>query len=351
MEVDYIIVGQGIAGTMLSYYLLQQGNTVVVRDKYQPNSASYTASGIINPITGRRFVRTWMIESLMPFAENAYKTLEKELNIQIFQQTQVIDFHASTQMHLAFNSRLPEEKEYLSISYQNNQWNSAFNYPFGVGIISPVYLINLQKLLTAWRKKLQAQSLLLDTFFQLNHLQLFPESIQYKQIKAKAIIFCNGIQAAHLPYFNKLPFAPNKGEALLLNIPQLPRQFIYKQGISLVPWQDHLWWAGSSYEWSYNNHLPSETFRTKTEQQLQKWLLLPFEIKAHIAAERPATIERRPFVGLHPYFPQVGILNGLGTKGCSLAPFFANAFSKHLITREPLLPEISIHRFQKILKP
>lgn len=95
MEVDYLIVGQGIAGTMLSYYLLQQGSTVIVIDQYNPFSASQIASGVINPITGRRFVRTWMIETLMPFAAFTYKCLEKELNISILQQAQLLDFHTT----------------------------------------------------------------------------------------------------------------------------------------------------------------------------------------------------------------------------------------------------------------
>ncbi|WP_298391487.1 FAD-dependent oxidoreductase [Hydrotalea sp.] len=351
MEVDYLIVGQGIAGTMLSYYLLQQGSTVIVIDQYNPFSASQIASGVINPITGRRFVRTWMIETLMPFAAFTYKCLEKELNISILQQAQLLDFHTTPQMHLAFSNRLPNETEYLSIPDDTNQWNSYFNYPFGVGEIHPVWLVNLQRLLQTWRNKLRELQVLIEANFHAHNLQLFSNGIQYEQVSAKAIIFCNGTQAADLPYFQKLPFASNKGEALLLNIPELPRQNIYKKGISLVPWQDDLWWAGSSYEWSYENTLPTEVFRQKTLQQLQQWLQLPFKIKAHVAAERPATLERRPFAGMHPYYPHIGIFNGLGTKGCSLAPFFAKAFSEHLKNGQPLLPEVSIRRFHKILRP
>ena len=45
----------------------------------------------------------------------------------------------------------------------------------------------------------------------------------------------------------------------------------------------------------------------------------------------------------------VGILNGMGTKGCSLAPYFANQLMQHLINNSSLLPEVDILRFAKTL--
>jgi len=351
MEVDYVIVGQGIAGTMLSYYLLQQGNTVIVVDEFNPNSASQVASGVINPVTGRRFVTTWMIETLMPFAQKAYQSLEKLLNVSIIQQTQLIDFHTTRQMQQAFQQRANDDNTYVSELTNTNHWQQYFQYAHGIGTIQPVFHIQLQTLLSTWRNYLQQQQILLPEVFSLQNLTLSSSSIAYRNIKAKAIIFCNGLQAMHLPYFNKLPFAPNKGEALILHLPNLPTQYLYKHGISLIPWQNNLWWAGSSYEWSYNNALPTQNFQQKTMQQLQQWLKMPFQLQQHIASERPATLERRPFVGMHPYFSQIGILNGFGTKGCSLAPYFAYALAQHLTNGYPILAEAAINRFQKILQP
>jgi glycine/D-amino acid oxidase-like deaminating enzyme len=94
---------------------------------------------------------------------------------------------------------------------------------------------------------------------------------------------------------------------------------------------------------------PTATFRNKVEQHLKHWLKLPFEITGCIASERPATIERRPFVGLHPLYPAVGILNGMGTKGCSLAPFFARQLTEHLLQEKPLDKEVDVQRFKKVI--
>jgi len=61
MEIDYLIIGQGICGTFLSWYLRKAGISFIVIDEPRPDTASRVAAGIINPVTGRRIVKTWLI--------------------------------------------------------------------------------------------------------------------------------------------------------------------------------------------------------------------------------------------------------------------------------------------------
>ena len=51
---DYIIVGQGIAGTNLAFQLIDSGKSIMVIDQVNLNSSSRVATGIINPVTGRK---------------------------------------------------------------------------------------------------------------------------------------------------------------------------------------------------------------------------------------------------------------------------------------------------------
>src|SRR5476649_368487 len=106
MQTDHLIIGQGICGTFLSYYLHKAGKNVMVIDEPQPFSASKAASGIINPVTGRRIVRTWMIEEIMPFAVEAYTQVGNELGETLIKQSNVIDFHPTPQMKISFEKRL-----------------------------------------------------------------------------------------------------------------------------------------------------------------------------------------------------------------------------------------------------
>ncbi|HZF65960.1 MAG TPA: FAD-dependent oxidoreductase, partial [Chitinophagaceae bacterium] len=78
-------------------------------------------------------------------------------------------------------------------------------------------------------------------------------------------------------------------------------------------------------------------------------LKVPYKIVDHKAALRPSTLERRPFVGFHPQHPSVGILNGMGTKGSSLAPFFAHQLVQNICFGSPITDEANVQRFSRIL--
>lgn len=349
MYFDIIIVGQGITGTFLSYYLQKNNLSFIIIDESKSNTASKAAAGIINPITGRRIVKTWMIDELMNFAKNSYKEIEKGLNINCFTETKIIDFFPTPQMRNAFLKRFEEDPEYLKLPSNENDQRGNLNYDFGYGEIEPVFLININELLAAFRKKLLNENFLIEEHFEIDELKVSENKIQYRDISAGKIIFCGGIESFSNQFFKNLPFAPNKGEALIAEIKEFSSNYIFKKGINIVPWKENLFWIGSSYQWEFNDDKPTESFRKQTESILRNWIKTDFKIIEHFASVRPATLERRPFVGFHPIYKNVGILNGMGTKGCSLAPFFANQLVEHIANSSPLNADANINRFDKIL--
>ena len=367
MHTDILIIGQGICGTFLSRELERAGIPFLVLDESRPYTASKAAAGLINPVTGRRIVKTWMIDELLPFAQETYGTLEKEWGVTVIQPAGVIDFFPTPQMRLAFLKRLEEDPQYLQLPEDEHSWDTLFRYELGYGMIHPCWLVDLPGLLAAARKRMLVQGVLREERFDPGALVVEKEGrrIQYKDISAGRVIFCDGMEGFTNPYFSLLPFAPNKGEALVVEIPDLPDRVeisglpdrqttIFKKGISLAPWKEAckkgLYWVGSSYEWSFTDNGPTEAFRKRTESILQDWLKIPFRTVEHIASVRPATLERRPFVGFHPSYPAIGILNGMGTKGCSLAPWFARQLVQHITEGTAILPEADIRRFRKVLE-
>lgn len=350
MQIDYLIIGQGISGTWLSYYLQKENKSFLVIDNHFSNSPSRIAAGIINPVTGRRHVEVWMAEKILPFTWDAYSQIGNELAITAISQKNIIDFFPSPQMQVSFMQRTEEKGEYVYNYNEENKFRNFFNYDFGCGEIKPVYTAHLETLLPAWRQQLKEKEFLLEEEFEISQLKISTKKIQYKDIIAWKIIFCDGNSSTDNPYFRQLPFAPNKGEVLLVEIPDLPKDRIYKKGMMLAPLvAPGMWWVGSNYTWKFDNPDPTKEFREKTEQLLKDWLKIPFKITAHLAGIRPATLERRPFVGFHSVHPNVGILNGMGTKGCSLAPYFAKQLVDHLCYSSPITPEADIKRFSKIL--
>src|SRR5687767_13551386 len=150
IKTEFLIVGQGITGTFLSWYFNQSKHSFVVIDHIDPSSSSRVAAGIINPVTGRRIVKTWMIDELMPFAQNAYEDLGAALNIEAIRQKNIIDFFPTPQMRLAFYQRLSEDTQYLSIPTEEKKWKECFNDDFGFGEIKPCLLVNISGILSAY---------------------------------------------------------------------------------------------------------------------------------------------------------------------------------------------------------
>lgn len=348
VQTDYLIIGQGISGSFLSWNLLKAGQRVVVIDNNKPNTASKVASGIINPVTGRRIVRTWMIEELLPFAQEAYHEFGSDLGVSVARTIDILTFHASEQMSTAWYDRIADGEDFIRKANNYNDYSAYFNAPYGIGVTSPGLIIDIQLLLARWREKLAAANSIINEDFNIENCSITDQGVSYKGIYAKKVILCNGVEGFENQYFRKLPYALNKGEALLVSIPDLPQSNIYKQGMSIVPVGGELFWVGSSFDWSFEHNQPTRVFRQKVEQVLDSWLKLPYTVVDHKAAIRPSSIERRPFVGLHPAFQNLGILNGMGTKGCSLAPYFSSQLTQYILKNEKIDINVDVSRFARL---
>ena len=56
---DVIIIGQGLAGTVLSETLARRGSRVLIFDAPLEGRASWVGTGLVNPIVLRRTVLSW----------------------------------------------------------------------------------------------------------------------------------------------------------------------------------------------------------------------------------------------------------------------------------------------------
>ncbi|HAI83825.1 MAG TPA: hypothetical protein DCL43_09160, partial [Chitinophagaceae bacterium] len=220
-DYDVIIVGQGIAGTWLSYYLLQQQQRVLVIDDAQANAASRVASGVINPVTGRQVVTTWLADTLLPHAHHAYTALGSLLNIGILNDKGIVAFPPSLQMKTAYEQKFTVEPNYVTAVSILDTYASWFHFQYGAVQIQPAFLLHLPAMLTGWRTYLDSQNALLPAPFHENDLVLTPNGVTYQTYKAKYLIYANGVATGKSKYWQSLPFSYNKGEALIVSIPAL----------------------------------------------------------------------------------------------------------------------------------
>jgi glycine/D-amino acid oxidase-like deaminating enzyme len=203
-------------------------------------------------------------------------------------------------------------------------------------------------LLDHWRNYLVQQNALRESHFDWEDLVLTDEGVHYHDISAKKFICCEGVKGRENPYFSSLPYNRNKGEALVLRIPGLPQEALYHFGLRLVPWQEpDLFWFGSSHEWTFPDDQPSQSWYDQAIASLNETLRLPYTVEAHLAAERPSVAGQVPFAGQHPHQPALVIFNGLGTRGYSSGPFFAQQLAQQLLHPQHDIPIADIQRFYK----
>jgi len=346
MEFDYLIAGQGIAGTLLSYSLLQAGQRVLVIDEYKSNSASRIAAGVINPVSGRRFEMAWMYNQLHPFAVHTYRQLEQLLGVPVLRERDIWMVLPSEQMRAAFLAKtLQGAAQQYTHPADAALWNAWLHQPYGAALVKGATVL-LQHLLPAWRAWLESRQCLWAERLEPSLLQVGNNSVVYKGLRARALIFCEGAQITGNPWFGaRLPFLLNKGEVLKVRIPGLDTDNIIKRSITLVPQEKEVYWVGSTFVWDYPDERPTAEKRAFLEAGLQQLLKVPYIVLDQLAGIRPSGKDRRPVMGLHPQYPALGVFNGLGTKGCSLAPYMAHDLTQHLLHGKPLQPETDIKRY------
>lgn len=347
MKYDYIIVGQGIAGTMLAHFLIENKQNILVIDNHHLTASSKVAAGIVNPITGRRYVKSWMFDTLLDFAQKTYQLLGESLNISCFEERNIVRVLFNNKEANDFYARSGEVgyDEYMLEHAEMSEYENILNPVFSLGEVTHSGKVNLGEILVAFRQKLEANNQLLSEQFNFEDLSIYDDGVNYKTIEAKNIIFCEGIKGTENPYFKHLPFNGAKGQVLIVRIPNFQPSKIFKHRLFFVPLKEDLFWVGATNENQYTDDLPTEKGRVNLEKKLQKIVKVPYEIISHQAAIRPNIKDRRPLIGRHPLFHRLFIFNGLGTKGSSLAPYFAHHFVMHLLHEEPLMKVVDIERF------
>ncbi|BDS09662.1 NAD(P)/FAD-dependent oxidoreductase [Aureispira anguillae] len=345
---DYIIVGQGIAGTLVAHFLQKKQQTLVVIDHKHHQASSMVAAGLINPITGRNFVKSWRIDELIPFAIQTYRELEQELDIPILSLRSVAMLFGSikTENDWLVRSGNPDLTNYIAPTFDLSFYTD-FLAELQNGVeFQQAGRVHLKALVLAYQQQLEKTQTYLTEQFDYSQLEIRDNCVAYKGLVARRIIFAEGFQAIHNPYFNYLPFAPAKGDILIVKIPNYPApNKLVKHGVFIIHLEKDLYWIGSTYNRDYKTTAPLPKAQKSLEERLRRILKLPFEVVQHLAAVRPTVRDRRPFIGQHPLFPMLYLFNGMGAKGSYLSPFFAAEFVAYLEDHQALDAEININRY------
>lgn len=328
VALDFLIVGQGLAGTLLAHSLMKKNKRVAIIDNDFKGSATKIAAGVINPITGRRIVKSWRIDEFLPFARTFYKNLEQEIEIPLWHERELVRTLADNEAENEWllRSSWAEYHAFCGVTLDHKKVATDFedtvNPFFSYATTAQVAQVNVSDLIAFFQKKWLAEGTLIQEKIDADDLEIQENHVFYKKYKAKCVIFCEGANGVNNPFFGWLPFNIDKGESLDIRISEAEFQKIFKHNISIVPLKEkNTYWVGATNEWNSPHDLPTQAKRDILVSELREILKTDFEVLAQHAAFRPTVKDRRPMMGFHPNFCSLAIFNGFGTKGASLVPF------------------------------
>lgn len=323
-----LIIGQGIAGTLLSWSLQKLGKQVQIWDGNLAGSASIAAAGIINPVTGKRFVKSWRFDEFYPVAKAIYQTLEKELGIPIWEERPTLRLMGSIEEANDWSIRCAQADyvDHLSETKDTGAWADLIKPGFRFGYIQTSARANLPLLVTTFRQKAIDEGMFSNKTMEYQEVETQLQAFDH-------IVFCEGWNGQNNPYFPEAQFRVSKGSALIIRflsgISPQPTEML-KKTLLLTPIGKDSFWVGSTYEWQFEDPSPSPKARRILVEYLEEMLDVPFEVVDHVAGIRPTMVDRRPFVARSALNPKVYMFNGLGTKGALLGPFFAQLLAAQI---------------------
>lgn len=338
----FLIVGQGLAGTLVGFRLERAGHVVQYQDAPGQTAASEVAAGIINPITGRRFVKSWKIDELIPEAIDVYTQLGKLLGANYWHPQSLIRTLYNRGDLNDWQVRSADEgyQRYLEDEPDIGRISDLTQPVFAYAGVRHAGRVSVGQLVRDYRGKLMTENRFEGKAFDYSRVS---DSLQ----AADRIIFCEGWRGRFNPYFDFAGHSGNKGEVLFVRTkaPQLDRMF--KHRVFLVPVAGDLYWVGATSENRFADESVTAANRSFLEDRLAEVLKVPYEIVRQQAAVRPTTKDRRMLVGAHPENKQLFILNGLGTKGASLGPTGSKWLVELMLEGKPVPGEVNVNRFFK----
>ena len=333
MRAEFLIIGQGLAGTCLALELMSRNKTVVVADRFDPHAATRVAAGMFNPVTSKLRTGTWNADVLFPHLDGFYRRAEELLQHKFYHPKMMYRPFKSVEDQ---NGWSMEEHPFIRRLHFSSAWPGSVHDPLGGIEIDHAGNLDTRGLLDAFRRYLQERGL----FIELS------DEREASSISADhpCVIWCEGVGVMNNPLFRWLPISTLKGEVLEVQT-NLRTDMLFNGPAWLVPdQQPGHFRAGSTYDRSAT---PGNTTAGIDGLQARLTALLkhPFTVKGTDWGFRPVVRDRRPVLGVHPQQHRHHVFNGLGTKGVSLAPWCAACMADFLTGKGSPPEQVNISRF------
>lgn len=342
--VDFLIVGQGLVGTVLAYELERRGCNVLVMDQSRPHSASKVAAGLFNPFVFKWITKSWNADELLPVLLETYRAIEELTGAEFLHQTGIIRVIASQKEADSWAKKRKRPDFAAHIDEQaSTALDQRFDKGWGAVAIKSAGWLDIPRMTAAFRDYLAQEGRIRSETFDHSQLE-HGDPCRYGDITCRQVVFCEGAGVDQNPWFKHLHYRHTKGEVLDIEATDIALDACLNYGQFIVPRGNGVFRTGTTYNWKELDDVPTPEAEEKILRNHEAFFGKRPSIQAHRAGIRPTSADRRPFAGCHPDYPKLAILNATGSKGVLLAPWSARQLAEHLLNNKALHPEIDLRR-------
>ncbi len=344
-HVENLIVGQGLAGSAIAWTLHWSGQSLLLIDREQDNTASKVSAGLVTPMTGKRLVKSARFEEYWSVAVAFYRRVEHETDSSFFEETDMIRLFEDEVARSAFIRR-SEAESLGGIEHWEGQVQTGGIIRHGIAM-SPAARVNVNRYLEVTRSYFAA----CDSYQQMDvdfekDFSVKDEEVQLasQRLSAQRLISCQGVETNTM--FPSVPNNPSRGDILTVNIPEYERTEVLHRSVWIAPNSDGSQTVGSTYDWKNQTAEPTDAGRQEVLQKLNRIVAGTIAVSSHVASVRPTMKDYEPVIGQHSRWKNVFIFNGLGSKGTLRSPLLAKELLDAMEGGEPPRPSVNVSRLQ-----
>lgn len=344
--VDYILIGQGLAGSAIALQLLKRQRSFVMIDASANNHTSRIAAGLFNPITGKKMTGTWLADTLFPYLHSFYENAEHLTQSRFFHAMPLYRPFLSVEEQNEWMGKSvdPAYSPFIEKIFLNHHVNGV-NDPFGGLLLKQCGFLDTTTYVKAVRQyALNNHQTVLDEMVNQEEIQVTEDIITYRDYQTRNLILCQGVHASK--WFNWLPIRPLKGETIRIKT-NFNEKLIVNRGVYIVPSdQQNEWRVGGTYNFHDKTTQVTAQAKAELQEKLNAVLTNPYEVIGQEWGVRPTTPDRRPLLGRHPEHQNLWVFNGFGTKGVSLSPYFSEVLINAIENGSRINKEVDIERYK-----
>jgi hypothetical protein len=288
-------------------------------------AASRVGAGLITPVTGRRWVKTWGVDAWLHPALAMYREIEDITGVRLVRRLRVRRRFRDT----ADRELLAAKVARGELAPYVTAWDDDGAWIEGAAQVDTAALIA-----TLRRRWLEAGC--------LREASVSPEAVRRR---GAMTVLCGG--AGTLDAFAFVPWELAWGEIVEGELAGLEPDVVLNRGHWVLPISGGRARVGATYERAERPGPRGPTAGACEELARSAYELAgqPLAVTGQDGGWRVTVPDRRPCAGVHPENPDLGLIGALGSKGTLWAPALAQAWRAYLSGATPFPSEVEVGRF------